>query len=225
MNWLIKEWKKSRKIEKVFILLLACFYLFGAIGMNHPFTKTRFESLSCFPLAYSFFMLITFHPVKNSKFWAAIFLAFTLGMVIEIAGVKTGKIFGSYVYTSVLGWSIFSVPIVIGMNWASLAYSCNCLSKQLFKHHPLWATIAAAAMMVGFDILIEPLAIRHQFWIWLEDGQPPFQNYAAWFAVGLFMSWTFQRWLPNQLTLSTVLFLLFLGLFLTADALIGILFQ
>ncbi len=41
--------------------------------------------------------------------------------------------------------------------------------------------------MVFMDIFIEPVAIKYDYWGWL-DNEIPFQNYAMWFAVSFVFS-------------------------------------
>ena len=42
--------------------------------------------------------------------------------------------------------------------------------------------------MVLLDVMIEPVAIRLDFWHW-QAGDIPTQNYLMWFVVALFMNW------------------------------------
>ena len=42
--------------------------------------------------------------------------------------------------------------------------------------------------MVLLDLMIEPVAIRLDFWHW-QGGAIPTQNYIMWFLVAMFMNW------------------------------------
>lgn len=216
MNWLISQWKKLDKIQRYAIAALACFYCFGAIGINFYFTRNIFELLSSFTLVYSFLLLIYFHQPKSVGFGVATAFAFLFGMVVEIVGVKSGKLFGRYEYTSILGISVCSVPLVIGMNWASLMIACNSLMQSIFDNKII-AAIGAAIFMVCFDVMIEPLAIRHRYWIWLDNGFPPIQNFIAWFAISLILSLVFQLSVKSKINFPTISFLVLLWIFLWLD--------
>jgi putative membrane protein len=216
MNWLISEWKNLQKSEQFGIAALACFYCFGAIGINFYLTRNIFEALSSFTLAYSFLLLLHYHQPKTLGFWIAVAFAFSFGMTAEIIGVKTGKLFGRYEYTSTLGISIFSVPLVIGMNWVSLMLACNTLMQAICKSK-IMAAVCAAFSMVCFDIMIEPLAIRHRYWIWLDNGFPPIQNFVAWFAISLILSLIFQLVVKSKINMQTIAFLVLLWMFLWLD--------
>ncbi|MES2515602.1 MAG: carotenoid biosynthesis protein, partial [Bacteroidota bacterium] len=86
------------------------------------------------------------------QFYVALLSAGVLGFFIEVLGVKTEIIFGSYYYGKALGLKFFAVPILIGVNWAVLLYSTAQLSK--FKNDMANA-LFGAALMVGLDFFIE----------------------------------------------------------------------
>ena len=44
----------------------------------------------------------------------------------------------------------------------------------------LAAVLLAAALATAFDFVLEPVAVRLDYWRW-RDGVIPLQNYAAWF--------------------------------------------
>ena len=39
-----------------------------------------------------------------------------------------------------------------------------------------------ALLMVGFDLLLEPAAVKLNYWVWVKD-YIPVQNYLAWFGL------------------------------------------
>jgi putative membrane protein len=45
--------------------------------------------------------------------------------------------------------------------------------------------------MVGLDFLIEPVAIKYDYWAWAEVAVPV-QNYIAWFFISLVLHWFFK---------------------------------
>lgn len=109
----------------------------------------------------------------------AYLIIFVLGFSIELIGVKTGWLFGSYHYTDVLGEKIFGVPITIGINWFVIVISSGALVIKL-KLSVFVKAILAGAAATFMDVILEPVAIKYQFWIW-ENGVVPFYNYVCWF--------------------------------------------
>ena len=105
---------------------------------------------------------------------------------IEWLGVRTGKIFGSYVYGQTLRPSIDGVPISIGGAWfvmliASMAVAQTIAPKSVARSL-VKLTCFVALLMVCFDLLLEPAAVKLNYWIWVND-HIPLQNYLAWFGL------------------------------------------
>jgi putative membrane protein len=98
--------------------------------------------------------------------------------VIEVLGVHTGFPFGAYHYSSDLGFPLFGVPPVIGLNWVLVILGSISLVDSLF-HKPLLALGAAPLVCVIFDLVLEPNSFFLRYWTW-NDGMAPFQNYLAW---------------------------------------------
>ncbi len=111
------------------------------------------------------------------KFSTGVYLA---GFFIEVIGVNTGQIFGNYTYGSALGVKLWATPLLIGVNWLMLVYCTGAfLQKFNFKNRVLFSALGAA-ILLGIDFLIEPVAIRFDYWSWFE-GIIPVQNYLGWY--------------------------------------------
>jgi putative membrane protein len=70
--------------------------------------------------------------------------------------------------------------------------------------------------MVALDFLIEPVAMKSDFWTW-ENGVIPLYNYLSWGLVGLFLQIVFQKtslWEENKVndTLFITMFVFFIVL-------------
>lgn len=216
MNWWVNHWNFFDGKERILATLLLCIFVFGSIGINLSATKDWFEPLSAFTLLYAFFALLFTHKNFTLPFIGVMIFSFSVGMAIEIIGVKTGVVFGKYEYTNMLGTQLMSVPLIIGVNWISLTYATNNIASH-FIQHKYFAVIVAAIAMVGFDVLIEPLAVKHHFWIWSENGLPPIQNYISWFVVSLVLSFTYQKAVQSKLNFMAVVFSIGLLFFLVTD--------
>lgn len=111
------------------------------------------------------------------------------GFIFEAVGVKTGWIFGDYVYGDVLQPQINHVPIAIGFAWLGIQISslgfAQWISRNRINVYVL--AIITALLMVLFDVLMEPSAIYLGYWTW-TDGHPPLHNYVGWLGLGLAFS-------------------------------------
>jgi len=116
--------------------------------------------------------------------WGVVSCIFALA--VEIAGVKTGAVFGAYEYGKTLGPHILGVPPVIGFNWVIIVLGFSGLYSRL-PCGTACRTLLSAASATVFDWVMEPVAVALGYWKW-EQNCIPLQNYAAWFLVSLLMS-------------------------------------
>ena len=136
-------------------------------------------------LCITTFMLLSVHAPLSKRFVKAGFLVFMFGMFIEIHGVQTGYVFGSYYYTSLLGPRILDVPIVIGMNWLLLSYCfASLVDRWLIDTNHYLKVMIGGSCMVLLDVLIETFAVYFGLWVWEGRVLPPLVNYVAWFFGG-----------------------------------------
>lgn len=149
----------------------------GFVGLT--FYRELFLPLTPLLLIAVTALLFSDHEDLRPRFWFFAFGVVGAGMLIELLGVRTGMVFGDYRYTEVLGPAIAGVPILIGVNWLLLIYLTFQASGYLMDH-PFLTPLLGACFMLGFDLLLEPVAIEMKFWIW-EQGLPPWENYLAWF--------------------------------------------
>lgn len=165
------------------VIVLTLAYLAGIIGLQHPGLAVYFRPLVPVNLAASLAILLLFHTDWRPSFLFYAMLATLTGFFVEVLGVQTGYIFGQYAYGKGLGYTLWAVPPVIGLNWLTLSYCCGTVCDRLPV--PVYMkAIAAATLMVFLDVFIEPVAIRLDFWTWFD--QPiPLRNYVGWWLVSL----------------------------------------
>jgi len=152
--------------------------------------KTPFNLLLGLGLLYWNF------PMKNG--WRSLLiwtLVYLIGMGVEIVGVNTGLIFGTYQYGENLGAKLVGVPLLIGINWVVLTFLTATICKRIIRHKWL-APFFGAILMVALDFFIEPIAPVFDFWHW-EAGRPPFRNFVDWFVVSLILQVLVQKDLPK----------------------------
>jgi len=166
------------KIEYLSIFTLWLFTISSLIGISlgHVdwfITKTPLNLMLGF-------LLVLINLPFEKKYSKLFFMgAFIFGMLLEIAGVIRGDIFGAYYYGDNLGFKVWGVPLMIGIYWAVLTVVTSQVARKLFNNTILIA-IAGASMMVGLDFFMEQMAHRFDFWHFTGDIAP-LQNYVTWF--------------------------------------------
>jgi putative membrane protein len=175
--------------------LLVSMYVAGIIGLQHPLTHPLFLLLVPFNLVVTAGLLFMFHGDYSRPFLLFCLLTYAAGFGVEVVGVHTGFIFGSYGYGSALGFGLWEVPLLIGVNWLILIYSTGIVMQRLIPVR--WARpLAGAALMVLLDFFIEPIAVRYGFWSWYTP-EIPFRNYVGWYVTSLLLLVLFEA-LPFQ---------------------------
>jgi putative membrane protein len=112
-------------------------------------------------------------------------IVYLAGFLIEVAGVNTSLIFGEYSYGNTLGVKLWNTPLLIGVNWLILVYSTGILLKKYHLNRFVFA-FTGAVILVFIDFLIEPVAVKYDYWSW-SLGSIPIQNYVGWFVVSFCM--------------------------------------
>ena len=117
--------------------------------------------------------------------WVAGAYAFTF--MAEAMGVATGAIFGEYAYGPTLGWAWRGVPLIIAFNWVLVVNGSVYVAGRIIPAsagvlRPLAISLLTGLIAAAFDFLMEPVAIRLDYWTW-AGGAIPLQNYVAWFAI------------------------------------------
>lgn len=161
-------------------------YLAGAIGLS--FFSELFYPLTPFNLISSAILVILCQKGFEAKMILYIFAIGALAWFIEGVGVSTGLIFGVYTYGDTLGWKVWDVPVLIGLNWVMLVY--NAQQFMVFyvqETKPIIVNTLVATSLVMLDILMELVAPVVDFWSF-TDGYAPLQNFIGWWVVGFILS-------------------------------------
>ncbi len=118
--------------------------------------------------------------------WAG--AVFIISFFIEMVGVRTGVIFGAYDYGPVLQPQFIGVPLAIGAAWFIMLFSSAAVMQKLRQERPFLKPAGQifiiALLMTFFDFIMEPAAVKLNYWTW-EGAPVPVQNYLAWFITGL----------------------------------------
>lgn len=190
-------------------------YAAGLIGMHIPATRTLFISLVPLNLWFTAFICIFYHPRPSLSTYLVLFFIAIAAWLIEVQGVRTGVIFGSYSYGNTLGLKWANVPITIGLNWIILLMATNAVVEEWNVGAKIGKAALGAGLMTALDLLIEPVAVHFDFWHW-TNIQVPVQNFIAWWVMSFFFHYVYQLgpW-PSKSRLFRLIallqFLFFLG--------------
>jgi len=182
-----------KKINPLFLALL--FHGTGVLGILFTPYKDLFVSSTPLVLLFMFFLLANTQLKAIKNFLLSFAFAFVISMGTEIIGVNTGLLFGQYQYGPVLGPKILGVPWLIGLNWFVIVYCSGSFlihSLELMKSKfnirvtetssTAMVVLGGAAMATFFDFILEPVAVKLNFWTW-NNGDIPLYNYLCWFLV------------------------------------------
>ncbi|MGA1340053.1 MAG: carotenoid biosynthesis protein [Flavobacteriaceae bacterium] len=182
-----------KKINPLFLALL--FHGTGVLGILFTPYKDWFVSSTPMVLLFMFFLLANTQLKAIKNFLLSFAIAFVISMGTEIIGVNTGLLFGQYQYGPVLGPKILGVPWLIGLNWFVIVYCSGSFlvhSLELMKSKfniRVTATSSTSMIVLGgaatatfFDFILEPVAVKLNFWTW-NNGDIPLYNYLCWFLV------------------------------------------
>ena len=183
-----------KKNIPIFILII--FHVVGFVGF--AINPAYFKPLSPVNLLLSFGLIVLMSEQTKWQFYGALCLVAILGFFVEVLGVKTELIFGSYYYGHSLGYKWLSVPLLIGVNWSMLLYCTAQLSK--FKN-PIINALFGAGLMVALDFFIEQNASKFDFWHW-KSNVIPMQNYIAWFVIAFLLNLLVQKHLAQKSNLT-----------------------
>lgn len=197
-------------------LIVVIFHLVGFFGFLTTDFQALFVKLVPFHLLLMLLMVIQTGFDRNKSFYIFFLIVALAGFFVEVIGVNTGLVFGIYEYGDTLGVKLWNTPLMIGVNWFLLVYSTGVLLQKLKIRKPTIFSVCGALIITALDILIEPVAVRFDYWSW-EGGDIPLRNYLAWFifSFALFMVFSLQSFRkvnPTAIVFIIVQFCFFIAL-------------
>lgn len=189
---MLTKFSKYQQATAIAIL----FHVIGFIGIT-VFKSDCIIRSTPVNLLLMFALLIWTQKEKNIAFWIFIAVTAVLGMAVEIIGVNTQLLFGSYSYGKALGPQLKNVPFIIGINWFVIIYCSGItihtiLMKAIYRVSEETAAppmvlkaisviIDGATLAVFFDWIMEPAAVQLGYWKW--NGAIPLYNYLCWLVI------------------------------------------
>lgn len=210
----MKNWSKK---EKLMGLWLCIIYLVGIIGIALPL-HPDFVYLTPLNLCVSLMIVLFCQKEWSQTLIILLIFNYLIGFFAEVYGVNQGILFGGfYDYGEAMGWQLFKTPLTAGLLWVIVITGVVALLNRSFEVSSwLIKSFFGALILVSLDILIEPVAIKLNFWRW-QEGFVPFQNYIGWYGVGFFILAFYFYFLPKYENRLAILLLLlqfiFFGVF------------
>lgn len=194
------------KIKKIAVAVIIIFHLVGLIGFLIPVAQPYFIKLVPFHLLLMFAVIVFAYNGNVKRLSLFICGVFLCGWLVEVLGVHTGKIFGSYYYGNTLGYKIAAVPLLMGVNWVILIFSVGQMMKSLKVRNSILASVLGATALIIFDFFLEPVAMKFNYWQW-DWKEIPAQNFIAWFIVSvILLKFYYALGLKQQKYIGTVMF-------------------
>lgn len=176
------------KAERWFVYALVYLFLSGLVAHLVPsiYPFTLYTTDLFLLMINGTLLYFLFQKNQDNKLWWWAAVTYLGTFTLEALGVATGKVFGEYHYGETMLLQLFEVPLVIALNWTVLILAVNNLMSKLTTHPLLLATLSGI-FIAFYDYFIEPVAIRLDYWQWV-NGVIPLQNYLAWAVIALIFS-------------------------------------
>lgn len=189
---MMNTYLKGRR-DLIFVLLLIIFHSVGIFLMTSA--PAEGAKLSYVNLLLCGIVVFWSEGFKK-KSLLPLFVISVGGYTLELIGIHTQLLFGDYVYGNALGIKLFEVPIIIGLNWYIIVLVSANITR-LLKMNLLFSSLFSGLFCVFLDVLIEPVAIRLDYWSWTQ-GVIPIYNYVCWFIFSVLFSFIYLRTAPNR---------------------------
>jgi len=115
-------------------------------------------------------------------------------LAMETAALATGFPYGSFIYSDLLGTKLFGLtPLTVSLAWTPLvlaAYAishCGQSTTHIGQFEKFVRRVAAVLLLIAFDLVIDPGAVRIGFWRYEGGGDfygVPWSNFAGWLLSG-----------------------------------------
>lgn len=161
------------------------FFALGFVGLAIPYTFPFFVLLTPLAIVVALGMLIMGHQRPlDWRFFTAMGIVFVLSYVVELLKVHVFFLENVFVFGDSFGPVLLNIPLLIGLCWVALIYICAAIAERL-KTNTVMKVLAASGLVVFFDIVVELVAHKLDFWYWMWEI--PFWNYLMWFVAALVM--------------------------------------
>ncbi len=174
------------------------FFLYAYIALTlyiyaRSFLKLPHQAWAFFVLPLLALGFVLTHSAAREG-WRRTGLLFTLVIAVtlfmESLGVATGRVFGRYHYTDVLGPLFLGlVPYVIPIVWLNMLYPAYLIADRIVpaeweaRRRLLGVSAVTGLAMTAWDLIMDPVMVKRGHWVWEDGGAwfgiPP-QNFWGW---------------------------------------------
>ena len=203
--------KANKKNISIFIIWLV--HISGFLGMVF-YDLDFFAGFTSINLSLMSIIVFTNIKLTNKNQIFSLLLIFLVGMLSEFIGVNYGLIFGEYTYGNNLGFKLFGVPLLIGLNWVILTVICANIASILIKNNSiLLMIILGTTLMLIMDFVMEPIAPKLDLWKF-KNLVVPTSNYIGWLIISILTQTIYniqfkEKELKISLNLYTAIFIFF----------------
>ena len=174
--------KANKKNISIFIIWLV--HISGFLGMVF-YDLDFFAGFTSINLSLMSIIVFTNIKLTNKNQIFSLLLIFLVGMLSEFIGVNYGLIFGEYTYGNNLGFKLFGIPLLIGLNWVILTVICANIASILIKNSSiLLMIILGTTLMLIMDFVMEPIAPKLDLWKF-KNLVVPTSNYIGWLIISI----------------------------------------
>ena len=174
--------KANKKNISIFLIWLV--HVSGFLGMVF-YDLDFFAGFTSINLSLMSIIVFTNIKLTNKNQIFSLLLIFLVGMLSEFIGVNYGLIFGEYIYGNNLGFKLFGVPLLIGLNWVILTVICANIASILIKNNSiLMMIILGTTLMLIMDFVMEPIAPKLDLWKF-KNLVVPKSNYIGWLIISI----------------------------------------
>ena len=171
--------------ERIAIFILFVLHAVGALGVLFG-EGDLIWPLTPFTLLVSGILAMSIAWPDRTIWWVWVMLG---GIFAEIIGVQSGLLFGHYHYGTVLGPTVYGVPILLGWMWLLLLQGSRKPGRSRAHEACLGAT-----WMMAMDFLIEPVAVRAGWWVWEDAPEGSWLSHGLEVAGQTIPTWNFVSW-------------------------------
>ena len=110
-----------------------------------------------------------------------------LALAIETCALLTGFPYGHFGYSELLGYKLFGyAPWTVFFAWTPLVIAAYAIAVRFFDHSVL-RILSTAILLVVFDLVLDPGAVKLGFWRYQGGGDfygVPASNFVGWLISG-----------------------------------------
>lgn len=172
---------REKLVLRILIVLFLAGFLFHLIPLTSKIVLLLTDGFLFLTNTIVLYFVVKDYFSLKLFIWGLV--TFLVTFLLEYAGVHSGAIFGHYHYGDTMLLQVGNVPVVIALNWMILILATYTIVFEWIKS-PVLTPFLSSLLIVLFDIILEPVAIKLDYWQW-QDGEIPLRNYIAWYLISL----------------------------------------